>query len=90
MGLFRRKIPDFERNLILRRMVRITKKDFENVDREYRDVKTYPIGSVVDEMYGLNVVQLTKEETKELLEGKFLYVNDGEYATCIRLYKGDK
>ena len=71
-------------------MLRITKKDFENADREYRDVKTYPIGSVVDEMYGLNIVQLTKEETKELLEGKFLYISDFEYAICIRLYEKEK
>jgi hypothetical protein len=72
------------------KMVRITKGDFENADREYMTVEMYPIGSAVDKMYGINVVQLTKKETKELLEGKFLYISDEEYATCIRLYKEGK
>lgn len=66
------------------RIYKLTKKDFENVEREYTTVKTYPLGSAVDKMFGLDVVQLTNKETKNLLEGEFLYISNGEYSTCIR------
>lgn len=36
------------------------------------------------------MAEYIRNETKELLEGKFLYISDGEYATCIRLYKEGK
>ena len=37
----------------------------------------------IDGLWGINVLKLTDEEINALKEGKYIYTEDGEYATLL-------
>ena len=69
------------------RIFKIEEDDFKNVQQ----AGCLKIGDRYDECYGAEFVEITKEQLRELENGKILYFNVmSEYVALVRLKNGEE